>query len=97
MFKKANGLTLRVRVVSVRRPRANNFETDCAFWNSAVAQFPEYCMFSVSYQLSVSSGLSSAVFLLSRLNSNDLAFVMLSMAFALHAFSPFIRWVFARY
>ncbi|EYC02258.1 hypothetical protein Y032_0101g3396 [Ancylostoma ceylanicum] len=45
----------------------------------------------VSYQLSVSSGLSSAVFLLSRLNSNDLAFVMLSMAFALHAFSPFIR------
>ncbi|VDL69328.1 unnamed protein product [Nippostrongylus brasiliensis] len=45
----------------------------------------------VSYQLSVSSGLSSAVFLLSRLKSNDLAFVMLSMAFALHAFSPFIR------
>ncbi|KAL6732110.1 hypothetical protein Aduo_002906 [Ancylostoma duodenale] len=45
----------------------------------------------VSYQLSVSSGLSSAVFLLSRLNSNDLAFVMLSMAFALHAFTPFIR------
>nr|CDJ96847.1 Phosphatidylinositol N-acetylglucosaminyltransferase domain containing protein [Haemonchus contortus] len=45
----------------------------------------------VSYQLSVSSGLSSAVFLLSRLESNDLAFVMLSMTFALHAFSPFIR------
>ncbi|KAK6042095.1 phosphatidylinositol N-acetylglucosaminyltransferase, partial [Cooperia oncophora] len=46
---------------------------------------------SVSYHLSVSSGLSSAVFLLSRLESNDLAFVMLSMSFALHAFSPFIR------
>ncbi|ETN69622.1 phosphatidylinositol N-acetylglucosaminyltransferase [Necator americanus] len=45
----------------------------------------------VSYQLSVSSGLSSAVFLLSRLDSNDVAFVMLSIAFALHAFTPFIR------
>ncbi|KAJ1362531.1 hypothetical protein KIN20_022120 [Parelaphostrongylus tenuis] len=45
----------------------------------------------VSYQLSVSSGLSSAVFLLSRLSSNDMAFVMLSMAFALHAFTPFFR------
>lgn len=52
----------------------------------------------VSYQLSVSSGLSSVVFLLSRLKSNDLAFVMLSMAFALHAFSPFIRnLLFAKY
>lgn len=52
----------------------------------------------VSYQLSVSSGLSSAVFLLSRLNSNDVAFVMLSMAFALHAFTPFFRnLLFTRY
>ncbi|VDM53686.1 unnamed protein product [Angiostrongylus costaricensis] len=52
----------------------------------------------VSYQLSVSSGLSSAVFLLSRLNSNDMAFVMLSMAFALHAFTPFFRnLLFSRY
>ncbi|KAK6725616.1 hypothetical protein RB195_004121 [Necator americanus] len=52
----------------------------------------------VSYQLSVSSGLSSAVFLLSRLDSNDVAFVMLSIAFALHAFTPFIRnLLFSRY
>uniref|UniRef100_A0A1I7XKR1 Phosphatidylinositol N-acetylglucosaminyltransferase subunit C n=1 Tax=Heterorhabditis bacteriophora TaxID=37862 RepID=A0A1I7XKR1_HETBA len=45
----------------------------------------------VSFSLSVSSGLSSEVFLLSRLGSNIQAFAMLSASFAVHAYSPIFR------